>query len=184
MKMNKRTSKLGWILLTVAGLELASYSHKLPTALAGVVTLPGGGQCEGSVSASGSLNGKVVCRYSNGDRYEAMAKKQVRGLIHLPTAVVIRDNFETAKSRDGEFGFMLAAIATRVYLKMESPTVRESISQLMATALKESFGKESLTVRVLLPLAMAIAVRELSAKVALTVRVLVPMLTAIATGAG
>ena len=38
-------------------------------AIAETVEVSGGGKCEGSITAD-NLNGKVVCTYSNGDRFE------------------------------------------------------------------------------------------------------------------
>ena len=40
-----------------------------PSAIAETVEVSGGGQCEGDITAD-NLNGKVVCTYSNGDRFE------------------------------------------------------------------------------------------------------------------
>lgn len=53
----------------------------IPLALAETVEVSGGGKCEGDITAD-NLNGKVVCTYSNGDRYEGQfvdGKKQGQG---------------------------------------------------------------------------------------------------------
>ena len=53
----------------------------IPLAVAETVEVSGGGTCEGDITAD-NLNGKVVCTYSNGDRYEGQfvdGKKQGQG---------------------------------------------------------------------------------------------------------
>ncbi|MEG4015788.1 MULTISPECIES: hypothetical protein [unclassified Microcoleus] len=46
--------------------ELFANPH---SAMAGVITLPHGGRCEGELS-EGKLSGPARCEYANGDRYE------------------------------------------------------------------------------------------------------------------
>ena len=67
--MLRKIGRFGTTLLIASSLGIvSSLSNPLPS-VAGVVTLPDGGRCEGEVS-NGGLNGKVVCQYANGDRYE------------------------------------------------------------------------------------------------------------------
>ena len=67
--MLRTIGRFGMTLLMASSLNIASLLNNPQEALAGVVTLPDGGRCEGEVS-NGGLNGKVTCKYANGDSFE------------------------------------------------------------------------------------------------------------------
>ena len=77
MPSNRTIQQLGIGILATAGLSCASLIGQPIAAIAGIVTLPDGSQCEGDFQ-EGQLNGGGICSYSNGNRYEGEFRDGLR----------------------------------------------------------------------------------------------------------
>ncbi|MEG4277128.1 TonB family protein [Microcoleus sp. MON1_C1] len=64
-----KLQRVGLALLLGSNLGIALLFANPHSAMAGVITLPDGGRCEGELS-EGKLSGPGSCQYANGDRYE------------------------------------------------------------------------------------------------------------------
>ena len=64
-----KLQRVGLALLLGSNLGMAVLFANPHSAIAGVITLPDGGRCEGELT-EGKLSGPGICQYANGDRYE------------------------------------------------------------------------------------------------------------------
>src|SRR4028118_762633 len=167
-----KLQRVGLALLLGSNLGMAVLFANPRSAMAGVITLPDGGRCEGELSEE-KLSGPGSCQYANGDRYEGQflnGKPHGQGIYTFKEEGRYQGEFALGEFngqgvrefangnryegsfKNGEFegtGTLpqLTAFVTKALLPMVLPAVAGLLRSVTALVAKEILKKEKLTAK-------------------------------------